>query len=73
MIRTKIALAAALLMGMATVALAGDGLRAKPIKRQSAANQSAPMRVNQDSNMATPSNFMMNVLDRASSPFACGG
>jgi len=68
---TKIALAAALLMGTATVALAGDGSR--PAKRVWGA-QSTPVRMTQPSNMSTPNgNLMMNVMDRASSPFACGG
>ena len=64
-----IAVAAALLMGTATVALAGDG-RAKA-KRYSAA-RSTPVRAEKAS-MPTTDNLMMNVMDRASSPFSCGG
>lgn len=68
---TKIALVVALLMGTATGALAGDGSR--PAKRVSGA-KSTPMHVTQPSNMSAPNgNLMMNVMDRASSPFACGG
>jgi hypothetical protein len=69
--KTTIALAAALLMGTATVAMAGDGSR--PAKRVSGA-QSTPMRANQPASMSMPNgNLMMNVMDRASSPFSCGG
>lgn len=73
MTRTTIALAAALLMGTATVAMAGDGSR--PAKRSAgAAAQSTSMRMSQPTNMSMPNgNLMMNVMDRASSPFACGG
>lgn len=77
MTTTKIALAAALLIGAATVAMAEDGFR--PAKRSPAlasgsANHSTPMRVNQSTNASTPNgNLMINVMDRASSPFACGG
>lgn len=67
---TTIAVAAALLMGTATVALAGDGSRAA--KRVPGA-QSSPVRMTQPSNMSPNGNLMMNVMDRASSPFACGG
>jgi hypothetical protein len=74
---TKITLAAALLMGTATAALADDGFHPNRAKRHTAyagATQSAPMRLNQSRNVSTPnSNLMMNVMDRASSPFACGG
>ena len=71
MIRTTIALAAALLMGTASVALAGDGAR---VAKRSTAVQSTPMRMTQPSNLSMPNgNLMMNVMDRASSPFACGG
>lgn len=78
MIRTKIALAAALLMGTATVALAADGSHSNRTKRhtaQAGAAQSTPVRLNQARNMSEPNtnNLMMNVMDRASSPFACGG
>ena len=70
MTRTTIALAAALLMGTATVAMAGDGSR--PAKRVTGAMQSP--RMSQPTNMSMPNgNLMMNVMDRASSPFACGG
>jgi hypothetical protein len=71
MTRTTIALAAALLMGTATVALAGDGSR--PAKRLSGAMQSSSMRASQPTNMSTNGNLMINVMDRASAPFACGG
>jgi tryptophan synthase alpha subunit len=71
MTKTTIALAAALLMGTATVAMAADGSR--PAKRVSGA-QSTPTRMTQPTNMSAPNgNLMMNVMDRASSPFACGG
>ena len=79
MTRTKIALAAVLLIGTATAVLAEDGLRAKSTKRYSAsaassAMQSTPKRLNQGVDVSMPgSNLMMNVMDRASSPFACGG
>jgi hypothetical protein len=77
-VQTKIALAAALLMGTATVALAGDSSHSNSAKRhtaQAGATQSTPVRLNQARNMSEPStnNLMMNVMDRASSPFACGG
>ncbi len=70
MTRTTIALAAALLMGTATVAMAGDGSR--PAKRSSVgAMQSSSMRASQPTNMSAPNgNLMMNVMDRASSPFS---
>ena len=68
---TIIAIAAALLMSTATVALAGEASR--PAKRMSGP-QSTQMRVTQPSNMSAPNgNLMMNVMDRASSPFSCGG
>jgi hypothetical protein len=70
MTKTMIALAAALLMGTTTAALAGDGSR--PAKRSTAG--ALQSRVSQPSNMSMPNgNLMMNVMDRASSPFACGG
>ena len=71
MTKTTIALAAALLMGTATVAMAGHGSR--PAKRvTSGATQAS--RISQPSNISMPNgNLMMNVMDRASSPFACGG
>ena len=74
MTTTRIALAAVLLIGTSSAALAEDGLRSKGGKRYSAsasATKPAPMR--QDRNMSTPDNLMMNVMDRASSPFSCGG
>ena len=72
MTRTKIVLAAALLIGTASAALAEDGY-SKPAKHYAA--QQASKRPNQDRNMSTPAtnNLMMNVMDRASSPFSCGG
>lgn len=77
MSKTKIALAAALLIGTATAALAEDGYttRAKRHTANAAATQSTPVPGNQARNMSAPStnNLMMNVMDRASSPFACGG
>ena len=76
MTRTKIALAAALLMGTATAALAEDGHtnRTKRHTANAGATQSTPARLDQARNMSAPnSNLMMNVMDRASSPFACGG
>jgi hypothetical protein len=72
MTKTTLAFAAALLMGTATVALAGEGSR--PAKRVSGAMQSNSMRAAQPANMSAPNgNLMMNVMDRASSPFSCGG
>jgi hypothetical protein len=73
MTKRTIAVAAALLMGTATVAMAGDGSR--PAKRTvGGATQSTSMRMSQPTNMSMPNgNLMMNVMDRASSPFACGG
>jgi hypothetical protein len=70
--KTKIALAAALLMGTATVA-AAEGTHSNRVSRSAA--QATPVRMNQDRNMSMPgsNNLMMNVMDRASSPFACGG
>ena len=77
MTKTKIALAAALLMGTATVALAEDGHtnRTKRHTAHAGATQVTPVRLNQARNMSEPNtnNLMMNVMDRASSPFACGG
>ena len=77
MTKTKIALVAALLMGTATAALADDGHsnRTKRYTANTGATQSTPIRVNQAGNMSAPNtnNLMMNVMDRASSPFACGG
>ena len=73
MTRTKIALAAALLISTASVAMADSP------KRHSATAGGAkatPVRVDQSRNMSmmpNTNNLMMNVMDRASSPFACGG
>jgi len=69
MTTTRIALVAALLMSTATVALAESA------KRHSASTKSTPVRVDQSRNMSMMpnGNLMMNVMDRASSPFACGG
>lgn len=68
---TTIAIAAALLMSTATVALAGEGSR--PAKRVSGA-KSTPIHMTQPNGMSAPNgNLMMNVMDRASSPFSCGG
>ena len=73
MTRTKIALAAVLLIGTGSAALAENGSYSNPAKRYAA--QQASKRVDQDRNMSKPAtdNRMMNVMDRASSPFACGG
>ena len=74
MTATRIALAAVLLIGTATATLAEDGLRSKGGKRHSAsASAIKPAQMRQDRNMSTPDNLMMNVMDRASSPFSCGG
>jgi hypothetical protein len=69
MTKTTIALAAALLMSTASVAMADSA------KRYPAPNKSTPVRVDQSRNMSMMpnGNLMMNVMDRASSPFACGG
>ena len=69
MTTTRIALVAALLMSTATVALAESA------KRHSTSTKSTPVRVDQSRNMSMMpnGNLMMNVMDRASSPFACGG
>jgi hypothetical protein len=76
MIKTRMALAVALVMSTASAAFAEDGARLHPGKRylHGRTMQSAPMSVNQSRNTSAPnSNLMMNVMDRASSPFACGG
>jgi len=77
MTTTRIALAAVLLIGTASAAFAEDGLRrAKraPAHANGVASQSTPVRINQSPDMSMPgANLMMNVMDRASSPFACGG
>jgi len=69
MTKTTIALATALLMSTATFAAADSA------KRHSASAKSTPARVDQNRNMSMMpnGNLMMNVMDRASSPFACGG
>ena len=69
MTKTMIVLAATLLAGSATVATAESA------KRHPAPNKSTRVRVDQSRNMSMMpnSNLMMNVMDRASSPFACGG
>jgi len=69
MTKTRIALAVTLLMATATVATAD------PAKRSSVRPKATPARVDQNRNtsMMPNSNLMMNVMDRASSPFACGG
>ena len=77
MTMTRMALAVALMMSTATMALAEDSFRPKPGKRVSfnaSAVQPTPARPHQDRNVSTPvDNLMMNVMDRASAPFACGG
>ena len=72
MTRTKLALAAALLMSTATVALSDSPKRHLT---SAGAAKATPVRVDQSRNMSMPNtnNLMMNVMDRASSPFACGG
>jgi hypothetical protein len=74
MTKTTIALAAALLMGTATAALA-DSAKRHSTSTAKGAMKSTPVRGDQDRNMSMMpnSNLMMNVMDRASSPFACGG
>jgi hypothetical protein len=76
MTKTKIAFAAALLIGTASAALADNGQtnRSKRHIANAGAAQATPVRLN-ESGMSTPTtnNLMMNVMDRASSPFACGG
>ena len=73
MSKTKIALAVALLVSTAMPALAGNSTS----KRHAAmgTKQSTSMRAEQTRNMSMMpnGNLMMNVMDRASSPFACGG
>ena len=68
---TRIALAAALLMSTATLAIA-DSAKRHPVSPRAKAT---PVRVDQSSNMSMMpnGNLMMNVMDRASSPFSCGG
>jgi len=70
---TRIALAIALVMGAATVAMAESAKR--HAATTGSAMKSTPVRVDQSRNMSMMpnSNLMMNVMDRASSPFACGG
>ena len=77
MTRTKIALATLLLTSMASAAFAEDGMRAKSTKR-AATNasmvQPVAKRVAPAVDASMPgANLMINVMDRASSPFACGG
>ena len=74
MTKTTIALATALLMTTATVAMAGSAKR-HLASAAGGALKSTPVRVDQSRNMSMMpnSNLMMNVMDRASSPFACGG
>jgi hypothetical protein len=69
MTKVRIALAVTLLMGTAAVAMADSP------KRSPARQKATPVRVDQNRNMSMMpnSNLMMNVMDRASSPFACGG
>jgi hypothetical protein len=69
MTRTTIALAAALLMSTAPAAMAGAA------KRHPVSTKNTTVRVDQSRNMSMMpnSNLMKNVMDRASSPFACGG
>jgi hypothetical protein len=69
MTRTSITLAVALMMSTATVAMAESA------KRSPTPPKATPVRVEQsrNSSMMPNSNLMMNVMDRASSPFACGG
>ena len=73
----KVGLVAALLMSTATAALAENSTSAKRHSAGAAgsAMKSTPVRVDQSRNMSMMpnSNLMMNVMDRASSPFACGG
>jgi hypothetical protein len=71
MTRTKIALAAVLLIGTGSAALAENGSYSNPAKRH--ATQQASKRVDQNMSKPATDNLMMNVMDRASSPFACGG
>jgi hypothetical protein len=69
MTKTTIALAATVLMSTASVAMAGSA------KRHPVSAKTTTVRVYQSRNMSMMpnSNLMMNVMDRASSPFACGG
>jgi hypothetical protein len=71
MTRTKIVLAAVLLIGTGSAALAENGSYSNPAKRHAA--QQASKRVDQNISKPATDNLMMNVMDRASSPFACGG
>jgi hypothetical protein len=75
MTRTKFALAAALLMSTASVGLGESPASAKRNPTRAGVAQSTPVRADQNRNMSMMpnSNLMMNVMDRASSPFACGG
>jgi len=71
MTKITIALAAALMMSTATVAVA-DSAKRHPAPARAKAT---PARIDQSPNtsMMPNGNLMMNVMDRASSPFACGG
>lgn len=76
MTKTKIALAAVtLVIGTASVAMADDGQANRSKRHNAGATQATPVRLNQAGSMSAPAtnNLMMNVMDRASSPFACGG
>ena len=73
MTKFKIALAAALVTSTASVAMADSSKRHSA---NAAATKATPVRVDQNRNMSMmpgTDNLMMNVMDRASSPFACGG
>jgi len=75
MIKISIALAAAIVMSTATGALAQQNSAKRHTIPGGSAMQSTPARVDQSRNMSMMpnGNLMMNVMDRASSPFACGG
>ncbi len=74
--KTKMALAAAMFAATGSAALAQEsnmGNRSPGLTAPGGATQSAPVR-RQGRNISTPTdNLMMNVMDRASAPFACGG
>jgi hypothetical protein len=77
MTKTKIALATLLLTSMASAAFAEDGMRTKSNKRavtNASMAQAVAKRVTPAVDASMPgANLMINVMDRASSPFACGG
>jgi hypothetical protein len=75
MTKISIALAAAIAMSTATAALAERNSARRHSTPGGSAMQSTPARVDQSRNMSMMpnGNLMMNVMDRASSPFACGG